>query len=110
VLRTIAARLQAFFREGDLVVRTGWREFAVVVRSNGGPGWPEAMAERLLLAIGGPISSDDGFVSVAASIGILSSEDHVPGADPFVVAHTGMERSRFDGGARWTRCLPRTAS
>jgi diguanylate cyclase (GGDEF)-like protein len=103
VLRTIAARLQAFFREGDVVVRSGARQFTIVVRNDGGPGWPEAMAERLMLAIGGPIPVTDGLVSVASSIGLVTGDELDDGSDPFEAAAAALDTSLVAGGGRWTR-------
>ncbi len=103
VLRTIAARLQAFFREGDVVARSGPRRFTVVVRNDGGPGWPEAMAERLMLAIGGPIPVTDGLVSVASSIGLVTGDELDDGSDPFEAAAAALDTSLTAGGGRWTR-------
>lgn len=103
ILRTIADRLQAFFREDDLVVRSGETQFTIIVGNDGGPGWPEAMAERMMLAIGGPIPVTDGLVSISSSIGIVTGRDIEPGDDPYPVAADALERSKASGGGRWTR-------
>jgi diguanylate cyclase (GGDEF)-like protein len=69
VLVEVARRLRAALRDQDLTVRWGGEEFLIVV--DGLPqGEVEALAERLLLAIGGePVSLGAQRITVTASIG-----------------------------------------
>ena len=72
VLVDIAHRLRGVLREEDLTVRWGGEEFLVLVRQLQ-PDQVEALAERLLAAVGGrPVSHGQEAVAVTASIGFAS--------------------------------------
>jgi diguanylate cyclase (GGDEF)-like protein len=72
VLVDIAQRLRGVLREEDLTVRWGGEEFLVLVRQLP-PEQVEALAERLLAAIGGrPVFHGKEAVAVTASIGFAS--------------------------------------
>ena len=69
VLVEMARRLRGMLREPDLIVRWGGEEFLVVVRALG-PDAVEALAQRMLDAIGGtPVRHDGKLISATASIG-----------------------------------------
>ncbi|GAB3285676.1 GGDEF domain-containing protein [Kineosporia babensis] len=78
VLRTVAERISAVVRSGDVVARLGGDEFAVIL-----PGASDEhaddIASRILATISRPIDLDGHRVSVGASIGVLLAP---PGADP----------------------------
>ncbi len=72
VLVAIADRLRATLREQDLTVRWGGEEFLVVVRALP-PAEVEALAERLLRAIGGtPVAVGSTQIAVTVSIGFAT--------------------------------------
>ncbi|MGZ8562980.1 MAG: diguanylate cyclase domain-containing protein, partial [Candidatus Limnocylindria bacterium] len=73
VLRTVTERLLAATREGDTVARTGGDEFSVILGNpiDADAAWPAA--ERILMAIGEPISLPDSGVApvtLTASAGL----------------------------------------
>ena len=69
VLRAIADRLLGGIREGDVVVRWGGEEFAVVLVGADGDV-ARRTAERLRRAIATPVRTSAGSVKLTASIGI----------------------------------------
>jgi len=72
VLVAAAQRLRSVLREPDLTVRWGGEEFLIVVRDLPAEQ-VEALAERLLGAVGGqPVAHGDEAVQVTASIGFAS--------------------------------------
>jgi diguanylate cyclase (GGDEF)-like protein len=69
VLVEVAQRLRAMLREADLVVRWGGEEFLVVVRSLG-PDAVQALAQRMLDAVGGtPFVHEGRALRTTVSIG-----------------------------------------
>jgi diguanylate cyclase (GGDEF)-like protein len=69
VLVEVAQRLRAMLREADLVVRWGGEEFLVVVRSLG-PDAVQALAQRMLDAVGGaPFAHEGQPLRTTVSIG-----------------------------------------
>ncbi len=70
VLRVIAQRLQQAVRKDDLVVRMGGDEFAVVQTGIEGRADIGVLAEKLLAAVGAPISALGRAIEVGASIGV----------------------------------------
>jgi diguanylate cyclase (GGDEF)-like protein/PAS domain S-box-containing protein len=73
VLVQVAARLRTAVRAEDLVARIGGDEFTVLCPRIGHGGELEALAERLLDAIGPPIVVGDTEVRVGASMGIAAA-------------------------------------
>jgi diguanylate cyclase (GGDEF)-like protein len=72
VLVEVAERLRQVLRAPDLIVRWGGEEFLIVVRALG-PDQVEALAQRLLDAVGGaPVASGEHGVAVSASIGFAT--------------------------------------
>jgi diguanylate cyclase (GGDEF)-like protein len=70
LLRRVAERLTSSLRDGDVAARLGGDEFAVLLEHL--PSGDEALrtAERMLLALSGPIELGDRTVTVRASLGI----------------------------------------
>ncbi|GLY15400.1 hypothetical protein Kisp01_24150 [Kineosporia sp. NBRC 101677] len=78
VLRTVAQRIVAVVRSGDVVARLGGDEFAVIL-----PGASDDQADdiaaRILATVSRPIDIDGNRVGVGASIGVVLAPQ---GADP----------------------------
>ncbi|MBB6099729.1 diguanylate cyclase (GGDEF)-like protein [Deinobacterium chartae] len=70
VLRTVADRIRASVRQGDLVVRLGGDEFVIVLRTIKDAAEAGAAAQRILQSVGRPLELDDQDLSVTGSIGI----------------------------------------
>jgi len=69
VLVEVARRLRETLRDQDLIVRWGGEEFLVVVRAPGAEQ-VDALAQRLLVAVGGtPVVHDGRAIGVTGSIG-----------------------------------------
>jgi len=73
-LVTIARRLQASVRPGDLVARLGGDEFAILVQDMQSTDELVGLADRLQAVISKPIHLADSDVTASASIGITTSE------------------------------------
>jgi diguanylate cyclase (GGDEF)-like protein len=75
VLVTVAARLTAAVRPGDLVSRLGGDEFALVLREPAGEEAGLEVAQRILDALAEPMTIQDEPVRVGASIGVASGHE-----------------------------------
>jgi diguanylate cyclase (GGDEF)-like protein/PAS domain S-box-containing protein len=78
VLRTIAQRMLAAVRGGDVVGRVGGDEFLVVLPEVAGPEQAMQVADRLASAIRVPVEAPDGPVALTASVGVVWAP---PGTD-----------------------------
>lgn len=76
VLATLAARLAAAVREGDVVGRIGGDEFAVVLPDADDAPTVERVARRLLSACSEPVLHSGMHLRVGASIGMVLAPDH----------------------------------
>jgi diguanylate cyclase (GGDEF)-like protein len=70
LLQAAAQRLRQCAREADLVARLGGDEFAIVQTGAPQPAAAQALAERLVAAIGVPFELNGHAVQVGASVGI----------------------------------------
>ncbi len=78
VLREVARRLGTGLRPDDVLARYGGDEFVAVCTVSGAANL-DAIRERLILALGGPIEFEDGNWDPRASIGVVRPE---PGDTP----------------------------
>jgi diguanylate cyclase (GGDEF)-like protein len=81
VLRVVALRLKAATRGGEVAARLGGDEFAVAFDLGSDPTSAIAVAERVRLAITGPVDIDGHHAAVGCSIGIVVSATDATSAD-----------------------------
>ena len=112
LLITAARRLSAAVRPGDLAVRFGGDEFAVLLADGSLPEGAEALAARLIRTFNEPFQIWDTQAEVRASIGVASSADapDTPEQDAADVllrnADLALYAAKADGKGTWTRYLP----
>ncbi len=102
VLREVATRISAVVRGGDTVARLGGDEFAIILYCAAPDEDPAAaaarLANRIIETVEQPISIDDRYVEIGASIGIAICP--VDGTDPETLlrsADMAMYRAKEDG-------------
>jgi len=104
LLRTVAARLRAVVREGDLVARLGGDEFAVLLEALAAPEDAAELAQRMIEAVQAPYDLDGQRAVVGTSVGIAltgadagSAERLLQNADLalYQVKHQGRGHYRF---------------
>ncbi len=102
VLREVATRIGAVVRAGDTVARLGGDEFALIMHCVNLDEEPVAaaafLADRIIDAVGRPISIGDRCVDVGASIGIALCP--MDGTDPETLlraADMAMYRAKEEG-------------
>nr|WP_231134750.1 EAL domain-containing protein [Motilibacter deserti] len=81
VLRTVARRMQALVRSGDVVCRLGGDEFLVLLEPVESDVSLVALAQRLITAVSDPIAIGDSTVRIGASVGIAISSTGSVDAD-----------------------------
>ncbi|GMA86834.1 hypothetical protein GCM10025868_20840 [Angustibacter aerolatus] len=103
LLRTVAARLRAHVRDGDVVARLGGDEFAVVVEQAQDEAEVTALCRRLVGAMRAEITVAEHEVVVSTSIGVAVS---TPGADAALLlrqADMAMYRAKALGKNQYVR-------
>ncbi len=98
VLQAAADRLRQAVRESDVVARIGNDEFVILQLSDQHPADAEALARRLLEALGPPFLIDRQRLSVTASIGIAIATE--ADTDPNLLlthADTSLDRAKAEG-------------
>ena len=74
VLRIVAARLRGTLRSGDLAVRFGGDEFAIVFADGTGDDEAQESMRRVVRAVEAPIAtSDERIITVGASVGLATA-------------------------------------
>ena len=108
VLREVAIRIGEVVRSGDTVARLGGDEFALIMHCVNLDEEPVAaaalLADRIIDAVGRPISIGDRCVDVGASIGIAICP--TDGTDPETLLRAAdMAMYRAKEGGRGTHCF-----
>ncbi|MBL8521957.1 MAG: diguanylate cyclase [Betaproteobacteria bacterium] len=115
VLIGVATRLRTTVREADTIARTGGDEFIVIAESAGSKAAIQALAEKVRIAIGEPLSWCGKTLRVGASIGVAlypDDADHpaqlVRMADEamYRVKEAGRDGVRFHGDAEQSHIKP----
>jgi len=112
LLITAAKRLSAAVRPGDLPVRFGGDEFAVLLADGSLPEGAEALAARLVRTFSEPFQIWDTQAEVRASIGVASSSDDPKVAEEDAAdvllrnADLALYAAKADGKGIWTRYRP----
>ena len=110
VLTTVATRLAAQVRGGDLVARLGGDEFVVVAESIGAEE-AAALAERITAAVSAPVAVGASEVTVSVSTGIvLFAEAPVDGEQLVDAADAAMYAAKAQGPGRHAFAVPRSSS
>ena len=105
VLVTMADRLKASLRQGDLAGRLGGDEFLVVLEPLTTPEDAALMAERLLSTLGEPVHHDEATIVPSASIGVASTNGRRLDATELVHdADLAVYRAKESGRGRVEVC------
>jgi diguanylate cyclase (GGDEF)-like protein len=95
LLRQVGARLSSSLREGDLLVRIGGDEFAVVL-IDGDATYAQEVAQRVTASLAEPFVLDVVSASISASIGIaMAPADASYGAGLVWCADVAMYRAKL---------------
>jgi diguanylate cyclase (GGDEF)-like protein/PAS domain S-box-containing protein len=107
LLRAVAGRLGARVRPQDMVARLGGDEFAVIQDGIAGPDEAEALAARLIEALGEPYDIDGRVVTSAVSIGIaVAPRDGEDTESLLKYADLALYSAKADGGRAFRLFAP----
>ena len=81
VLKEVAHRLRRSLRAGELQARYGGDEFVVVIEETSDPANAQAVAQRIVHALGQPMTIDALSLSIGASVGIARYPDDARSED-----------------------------
>lgn len=98
LLTAIGERLTSCVRESDAVARLGGDEFAVVLHVRDPAGEAQALAARILLALGGSYAIGGHTVEVGASIGIALADGMADAERLIRHADIALYRAKAHGG------------
>jgi diguanylate cyclase (GGDEF)-like protein len=98
LLEAVGRRLRNCARDTDVVARLGGDEFAVLQVSADRPLQPEALAERIIDALGAPYEIGGHRVAVGVSVGIAAAAEAGADADLLLRnADMALYRAKADG-------------
>ena len=102
LLKSIADRLNALVRPGDVVARLGGDEFVILLNRTGSREEVVKVADRLQENLERPFEIDSYEVFTSASIGIIVSDDIMREPEDFLRdADSAMYRAKESGKARY---------
>ncbi len=102
LLKSIADRLHALVRPGDVVARLGGDEFVILLNRTGSREEVVKVADRLQENLERPFEIDSYEVFTSASIGIIVSDDIMREPEDFLRdADSAMYRAKESGKARY---------
>ncbi|HYM85526.1 MAG TPA: diguanylate cyclase, partial [Pseudoxanthomonas sp.] len=101
VLRVFGQRLGACVRSGDLVARLGGDEFVVLVEDLAAPEAAEAIARKLIAAMGEGIVVEGNTLHVTTSIGIAYSMHPAVSKTLTAAADTALYAAKRAGRNTW---------
>jgi diguanylate cyclase (GGDEF)-like protein/PAS domain S-box-containing protein len=103
LLQTVSDRLRGLCRRTDTVARLGADRFAVIVDGIVGPHGAEALAARIIAAIGRPCPMAGHELRVTASVGIaLCRQGTVPDPERLMrAADAALRRAKAEGGGKY---------
>ena len=78
-LQAVAKRLAGLVRPTDAVARLGGDEFVILLCGVGRPAIPEAIAQKVVAAVGAPFDVDGERLEIGASVGVAFGVE--PGGD-----------------------------
>ena len=104
LLRAVAERLQACVREGDSVARLGGDEFAIILHNLDDPAAVDALATRVIEAVGSGYEIDGHQITIGTSIGMaLAPADGAAPHELLKKADTALYGAKANG--RGTSCF-----
>lgn len=99
LLQMTAERLSRCLRATDIVARLGGDEFAIIQPEPAGAEGIDQLARRLNAALRAPVSTENGEILPAASIGIAVFPDDAEDADELLHhADIALDRCKAEGG------------
>ena len=102
LLRTMADRLQACLRDGDMVARMGGDEFVILLNALERPDDAAEVADRVLALVSTPVHIDDHTLTVTPSIGIALYPEDGEDSDSLIQnADTAMYSAKEQGRNRY---------
>jgi diguanylate cyclase (GGDEF)-like protein/PAS domain S-box-containing protein len=101
VLRTLAQRLSASVRGGDLAARLGGDEFVVLVEDAALPEAAETIARKLVAAMDQPVAVDGGSLRATTSIGIAYATRAIGAEALMATADRALYAAKEAGRNTW---------
>ena len=101
LLSSLAQRLQQALREGDMAVRVGGDEFAILLDQRTTKDDAIAVARRIQHLIHEPFAISDRLITVTASLGVAVRDDGAAAIDALLnAADKAMYRAKRQGGGQ----------
>jgi diguanylate cyclase (GGDEF)-like protein/PAS domain S-box-containing protein len=100
VLTTVASRLSDSVRPGDTVARIGGDEFVVCCPGLDAPDDAADVADRILRAVGRPVTVDGRQLTIGVSVGVTIARPGAAAADLLRESDTAMYEAKSSGRGR----------